>query len=173
MLLLLACQTTPPPAPEPAAPAPPSLSEIRAGYRDYHLAVSVEPPMQVWMLCRMAIPGVDTPYHSTDIQDARITVYANEAAWPAMQQTGERTFAHGSIIVKEKQSGALGIMQRPEGGGWRYAYVDADGTIEDDQSALTHCSGCHEHGVLPEQARRMLVQLTDPRDAVFLSAHPD
>jgi len=167
--ILAACLST---RTAPAEP-PISFSEIAAEYKTaYQLAVSAEAPPGVWMLCKMPSPGVDYPFHGSEDgieADTRITVYANDTAWPAMLRTGARRFPVGSVIVKQKRGGDLGVM-RKRAEGWEYAYVSEDGAVSSDPEALSACASCHEHGTVPASAKGRGVVLDDPRDAVFLSA---
>ena len=173
LAMLAACHTTPA-VPETSAMTAQeaTVASIRSEYRDsYRAAVSLEVDPYVVGLCRMALPGADYPYHLGDDMEQKITVFVNEAAWPAMQQTGERTFAPGSVVVKEKTDGALGIMVKSDAQDWRYLEVDAQGQVEDDQVKLAHCVSCHERGAVPQGVPLAEeIVLGQPQDAVFLSA---
>lgn len=171
--MLLSCHTLPTPS---AAESVDPFAVIAAEYQaEYRLAVSAQAPPGVWMLCRMPHVGSDIPYHADEVNTS-ITVYVNEAAWPAMLERGQRTFSPGSVIVKKKASGGLGVMRKPtEGGDWQYAYVSAAGKVEADQAAMAQCASCHRDGTVPESARSSAgpIILSAPRDAVFLSAIPE
>lgn len=173
--LLVACHTAGPPSAALAGAAgavpPTEAATIRAEYREsYHLATKLSVSPHLSVLCRMSLPGSDYPYHLYDAKDQTITVYANEAAWPAMQLQGERTFAPGSVVVKEKSDGALGVMVK-ETAAWRYLYVDAKGVVESDQARLDHCVSCHERHAAPQGIPLSAeIVLSEPRDAIFLHA---
>ena len=161
----------PPTAATPVeAPAEQDWSSIASSYpTSLRLAAEATVPLSVSTLCRLVIPGRDDmPYHA-DVSDTSIRVFVNELAWPAMATAvGDRSFAVGSVIVKAKTSGALGIMRKSQDGGWEYAYVDPAGHVGAEPAGVAHCAACHEHGEVPDGV--VGVRLADPRDSVFLSA---
>jgi hypothetical protein len=163
------------------AEVPPDLGSemaaIAGSYRaDYRLAASAKAPPGFFYLCYMPTPGTDVPFHAVEGQpseeELRITVYVNELAWEPFQETGERSFPLGAVIVKEKSDGGLGIMEK-QAGGWVYGFVDAEGAVAVDQMATGPCASCHEHGTVPKgvsEASPVGVAIGQPRDSVFLTA---
>lgn len=103
--------------------------------------------------------------------DGFINVYVSESGREAYLKGKSKEFAEGTVIVKEKlakKSGhvatELGVMIKrekgfaPNAGDWQFIFVDAKGTVTDQQSKLENCAACH--------------RLRQKNDYVFRSAVP-
>ncbi len=177
VLAQLGCSLVPSSEAElPADPAQ-AMRQIAATYQtEYRLGASAVAPATLFLLCYMPTPGTDVSYHAAATEprdgETRITVYANPPAWAPFHQEGERVFPDGSVLVKQKSDGGVGIMEKRQGA-WRYGYVSPEGEVAVDAGATGPCASCHEHGTVPESAKTFSpvgVRLNDPRDGVFLSA---
>ncbi len=181
LLVLMGCGSSgvSPPARATAPPldAGAEMAKIAGSYRaDYRLAASAKAPPGFFTLCFMPTSGTDVPFHAVEGQpseeELRITVYVNEPGWESFHQAGKRRFPVGSVLVKEKFDGGIGIMEKLPAG-WRYGFVDANGGVAVDQAATGPCASCHEHGTVPKSVSEgspVGVAIGQPRDSVFLTA---
>lgn len=102
--------------------------------------------------CRAALPEERRNPHA----DGFINVYVSEAGRETYAQENAKAFAEGTVIVKEKlakkdsqDAMELGVMIKrekgfaPKSGNWQFIFVDAKGTVTDQQSKLENCASCH------------------------------
>ena len=162
----------------------PSFDALVSGYHQLERFSERPIEFQDFGLCRLPVPGLDTPLHQ---QIGQIHVYGNALAAAPMAEPGERSFPAGSVIVKEKlregEVVGLGMMVRrePEPDGWAFGYFE-DGQLFEDVDQLEQCWQCHSTGELPEDLSAELLGVDDlqatggytslfptPRDGVFLT----
>jgi hypothetical protein len=124
-----------------------------AGYRSWK-PVNPEPKLanaRDLRDCRGPLPEERGSPH----MDGFINVYVSEAGREAYLKGMTKELPEGTVIVKEKlvrdakQPTELGVMIKrekdfaPKSGDWQYIFVDAKGTVTDQQSKLKNCAACH------------------------------
>lgn len=138
---------------------------IQAAYKDWFklLAEPKSVAIQLALMCRMVVDA-EMKYLDSEHSKFFVQLFANtQQAANVIKQEGARTFPEGTTIVKEKWAqtdamqldaskqvpAGLGIMIKqpkgfdPEGGDWKYMYVDEQGKVTTDQQQLGNCRACH------------------------------
>ena len=125
-----------------------------AGFRSWK-PINAEPKAVIGadlLDCRAPLPEERRNPHA----DGFINVYVSEAGRETYVKENAKAFAEGTVIVKEKlakkaskDAMELGVMIKrekgfaPKSGDWQFIFVDAKGTVTDQQSKLENCASCH------------------------------
>ncbi len=125
-----------------------------AGFRSWK-PINAEPKLVIGASlrdCRAPLPEERRNPHA----DGFINVYVSDAGRETYVKEKAKAFAEGTVIVKEKLAKKdskevmeLGVMIKREkgfaskSGDWQFIFVDAKGTVTDQQSKLENCASCH------------------------------
>jgi hypothetical protein len=139
---------------KPAAGKEPAKDSPYAKFRSWK-PVNPEPKWAIGSSlrdCRAPLPEEVKNPHA----DGFINVYVNDAGRETYLKKNAQAFAEGTVIVKEKlakkdskDATELGVMIKrekgfaPKSGDWQFIFVDAKGTVTDQQSKLENCASCH------------------------------
>lgn len=133
------------------------IVQIAAAYTNWPSPMS-EPVNQsfgLWLLCR-SMTEQEKGYVNSEHGKHETQLFVNDASiLPMLEETGERNFPSGTVLVKEKTSdwdwevgetaeryvAGLGIMIK-DGSEWEYAYWTPDGNIATG-GETKHCAACH------------------------------